>query len=72
LAMKSIVARAEGLSCAEICRAVDGAIKEAVMHNQALVKESNLNHMLEERRLITGKLAENKRMKSSNAGSARR
>ena len=72
LVLKSVAARADGLSCAEVCRAVDGAIKESIMHNQGLVKKANLNHMLEERRLITSKLAENKRMTSGDAGSAKR
>lgn len=72
LAVKAVAARAEGLSCAEICRAVDGAIKEAIMHNQALVKEANLNHMLEERRLISGKLTGDKGITSGNAGSVKR
>jgi len=72
LAAKAVAVKAEGLSCAEICRAVDGAIKEAIMHNRGFVTEVNLNHMLEERRLITGKLAENKRVKSRDAGSAKR
>lgn len=72
LVVKEVSVMADGLSCAEICRAVDGAIKEAVMHNQGLIKKANLSHMLEERRLITGKLAENKRMTSSNARTAKR
>jgi AAA+ superfamily predicted ATPase len=40
LPLKAIAARAEGLSYAEICRAVDGAIKEAIMHDQGSVKEA--------------------------------
>ncbi|HBP89951.1 MAG TPA: ATPase [Nitrospiraceae bacterium] len=72
LAMKDVVARAKGLSCAEICRAVDGAIKEAIMHNQRLVKGASLIHMLEERRLITGKVVWKKRMTSGNAGTTKR
>ncbi len=72
LAVKAVAARANGLSYAEICRAVDGAIKEAIMHDQGSVTEATLNRMLEERRLISDKLAKNSKMTSSHAGSAKR
>jgi len=72
LALKSVAARAKGLSYAEICRAVDGAIKEAIMHNQSSIEVANLNRMLEERRLISNRLAENNKMKSAHAGFAKR
>lgn len=60
LAVKAIAARADGLSYAEIGRALDGAIKEAIMHDQGSIKEADLNHMLEERRLISDKLTPHK------------
>lgn len=70
--IKAVTTRSEGLSCAEICRAVDGAIKEAVMHDQGSVKEADLNRMLEERRRISDKLAENNKMTSSHVRAAKR
>lgn len=63
--------QAEGLSCAEICRAVDESIKDAIMHDQSKVQRSVLGHALEERRLISTKLEQNK-YKSNNAGSSPR
>lgn len=72
LPVKAVAARANGLSYAEICRAVDGAIKEAIMQNESLVMEAKLIHMLEERRLISDKLAENSKMTSSHGRSAKR
>jgi SpoVK/Ycf46/Vps4 family AAA+-type ATPase len=43
----------EGLSYAEICRAVDDSIKEAIMHDQAKVQRATLGYALEERRHIS-------------------
>lgn len=45
--------QAEGLSYAEICRAVDDSIKEAIMHDQAKVQRATLGHALEERHHIS-------------------
>ena len=72
LAVKAIAAKANGLSYAEICRAVDGAIKEAIMHGQGSVKEVNLNRMLDERRRISNRLAGKNKMTSGRGGSAKR
>lgn len=72
LPVKAVAARADGLSYAEICRAVDGAIKEAIMHDQGSVKEATLNYMIEERRLIGDKLAENNKITSSHGRRAKR
>ena len=47
---------AMALSCAEICRAVDAAIKDAIMHDQTKVQRAALERALEERRLINQKL----------------
>ena len=52
--------QAEGLSYAEICRAVDDAIKDAIMHDQSRVQRSVLGHALEERRFISAKLTQKK------------
>jgi AAA+ superfamily predicted ATPase len=47
--------QAEGLSYAEICRAVDESIKEAIMHDQPKVQRALLGSALDERRLISTK-----------------
>jgi AAA+ superfamily predicted ATPase len=51
--------QSEGLSYAELCRAVDESIKDAIMHDQSRVQRSTLGHALEERRLISTRLAQN-------------
>jgi len=72
LAVKAVAERANGLSHAEICRALDGAIKEAIMHDQGSVTAANLSEMLKERRLITDTLAAKNKMSSRYGGSAKR
>jgi len=47
--------QATGLSYAEICRAVDESIKDAIMHDQAKVQRTLLGLALDERRLISSK-----------------
>ena len=47
--------QAEGLSYAEICRAVDESIKEAIMHDPSKVQRALLGSALDERRLISTK-----------------
>lgn len=64
--------QAEGLSCAEICRAVDESIKDAVMHDQSKVQRSELVRALGERRLIGTKLAQNNKNMQNNAGTSQR
>jgi SpoVK/Ycf46/Vps4 family AAA+-type ATPase len=64
--------QAEGLSHAEICRAVDAAIKDAILHDQTKVQPAELGRALEERRLISAKLAQNTMHSSSHAGSTPR
>jgi SpoVK/Ycf46/Vps4 family AAA+-type ATPase len=51
--LKAITARAEGLSYAEIGRAMDEAIKEAVMHDEPRVKGEAIESALEERRKLS-------------------
>jgi len=63
---------AEGLSHAEICRAVDAAIKDAILYDQARVQPAELGRALEERRLVSGKLAQNSKHSSNHAGSKSR
>lgn len=59
----------EGLSYAEICRAVNESIKEAIMHDQSRVQMATLSNALGERRLISHKLAQNNKHGPSHAGS---
>lgn len=72
--LKSVSTKARGLSCAEVCRAVDGAIKEAIMNNQCEINEISLTQMFEERLLVSNKLGKNKKNKtpSNHARSAKR
>lgn len=68
----SLAERAEGLSYAEICRAVDESIKEAIMHDQTRVQGVSLESALQERRLISAKLAGNKTPITRDAGTSTR
>lgn len=61
--------QAEGLSYAEICRAVDESIKDSIMHDQSKVSRAALGRALEERRLISRKLVQNNKNTTNNAGS---
>ena len=63
-----LIEQAEGLSYAEICRAVDESIKEAIMHDQTKVQRVELGRALEERHLISAKLAQNNKHTSNHAG----
>ena len=67
-----LIEQAEGLSYAEICRAVDESIKEAIMHDQTKVQRVELGRALEERRLISAKLAQNNKHTSNHAGTSPR
>lgn len=64
--------QAEGLSHAELCRAVDAAMKDAILHDQAKVQPAALGRALAERRLVNAKLAQNSKHSSSHAGSKSR
>lgn len=61
--------QAEGLSYAEICRAVDEAIKDAIMNDLAKVQRVVLGRALDERRLISAKLLQNNKRTPDHAGS---
>ena len=52
--------QAEGLSYAEICRAVDESIKGAIMNDQPKVQRALLGSALDERRLISTKVSTKK------------
>ena len=62
----------EGLSHAEISRAVDAAVKDAILHDQTKVQPAELGRALEERRLITARLAQQNKHSSSHAGTTNR
>lgn len=51
-----------GLSYAEICRAVDESIKDAIMNDHSQVDPALLKQALEERRLISRKLSINEKI----------
>ncbi len=59
--------QADGLSYAEICRAVDESIKDAIMHDQTKVQRIALESALQERRFISEKLTRNKTPQTSDA-----
>ncbi len=65
--VKAITAKAEGLSHAEIRRAIDEAIKEAVMQDESRVKGDVLSRALEDRRKLSLKM-DNKKAAPNHAG----
>jgi SpoVK/Ycf46/Vps4 family AAA+-type ATPase len=65
--VKAVAAKAQGLSYAEIGRAIDESVKEAVMHDEERVKAEVLNKALAERRQLSQKIANNKTA-SNHAG----
>jgi SpoVK/Ycf46/Vps4 family AAA+-type ATPase len=71
-AWSKIAEHAAGLSHAEISRAADEAIKDSVIHDRDTVAQADLVHMLEERKLISGKLANNNSEPSSHDESSAR
>jgi SpoVK/Ycf46/Vps4 family AAA+-type ATPase len=70
-AVKALAAKAEGLSYAEIRRAVDESIKEVVMHGDERVSVEVLGRALQERRRLSQKL-EQKKKTVNNGGNNRR
>ena len=66
--LKAITAKAEGLSYAEIKRAVDESIKEAVMHDEERVRADVLARAFDERRKF-GFRMNNKKVVPNHAGS---
>lgn len=69
--LKAVSDKAEGLSYAEIRRAVDEAIKEAVMHEESCVKGEALAGALEDRRKLSLR-TDKKKATPNNAGSTSR
>lgn len=70
--LKTVASNADGLSYAEIRRAVDEAIKEAVMHDESLVNGEILNRALEDRRKLSLRTDPQKKAALHHAGSASR
>ncbi len=66
--LKALTAKAEGLSYAEIKRAVDEAIKEALMHDEDRVKSDVLTRAFDERRKFSLRM-NNKKVVPNHAGS---
>lgn len=69
--LKAITAKAQGLSYAEIRRAVDEAIKEAVMHDELRVQGEILSRALDDRRKLNLR-TDRKRVATNDAGSTSR
>ncbi len=69
--LKAVASKADGLSYAEIRRAVDEAIKEAVMHDESRVRGEILNHALEDRRKLSLR-TDKKKAAPNHAGSTSR
>jgi SpoVK/Ycf46/Vps4 family AAA+-type ATPase len=67
-----LIEHAEGLSYAEICRAVDESIKDAIMHDKTKVQRVELGRALDARRHISAKLDQNKKHTPTHAGTIRR
>jgi len=66
--LKALTAKADGLSYAEIKRAVDEAIKGAVMHDEDRVKSDVLTRAFDERRKFSLRM-NNKKVAQNDAGS---
>lgn len=69
--LKAATLQSEGLSYAEIRRAVDEAIKGAVMHDEKRIKGDALIKALSERHTLNRKIADNK-IASNHAGKTTR
>ncbi len=69
---EGLTAQANGLSYAEICRAVNDSIKDAIMRDQSRVQRAELERALEERRLISTKRTNNNNHTPKHAGKSQR
>lgn len=56
LSWAKLAERASGLSYADISRAADDTIKDAIIHDRASINDADIFRMLEERKLISKKL----------------
>ncbi len=64
--------QSEGLSHAEICRAVDASIKDAILQDETKVQPAELGRALGERRLVSARLTHNAKHLFHHAGPAPR
>lgn len=60
LQWKALAASAYGLSYADICRAAEEAIKDAIIHDRTKISESELKATLEDRKSMRSKPSDNK------------
>ncbi|KAF0219550.1 MAG: ATPase central domain-containing [Geobacteraceae bacterium] len=60
LKWKSLATSAEGLSYADICRAAEEAIKDAIIHDRAIISETELKATLEDRKSMRIRPSDNK------------
>ncbi|MFA5663740.1 AAA family ATPase [Castellaniella sp.] len=68
--LKALIAKAEGLSYAEIRRAVDESIKEAVMHDEDRVTSEALMRAFEERRKFSIRMNDKKAVQNHDGSTA--
>lgn len=68
LAWKKVALAALGMSYAEISKAIDESLKDAIIHDKTSVEEVDLLSMLEERRLISGRLVNKNNHELDNNG----
>lgn len=61
----------DGLSCAEICRAADESMKDALMSDRTAVDINILKHALEERHQVSIKLSKNGNKNLNHDGTSR-
>lgn len=72
LAWKKVSTAALGMSYAEISKAIDESLKDAIIHDKTSVEESDLLRMLEERKQISGKLVGKNNQELDNHGKSTR
>lgn len=68
LAWKKVAVAALGMSYAEISKAIDESLKDAIIHDKTSVEEVDLLSMLEERRQISGRLVNKNNHELDNNG----
>ena len=68
LAWKKVADTALGMSYAEISKAIDESLKDAIIHDKASVEEVDLVRVLNERKLISGKLVNKNNDELENNG----
>ena len=68
LSWKKVATAALGMSYAEITKAIDESLKDAIIHDKTSIQEIDLINMLEERKLISGKLVNKNNHELDNNG----